>query len=83
MPQLTVKFFAAAADAAGTREAEVAVPEGSALRDVLAAAREQYPAAASVIEQSAVFIQNRHEPNLDRPVEGLSAIDVLPPFAGG
>ena len=77
---ITVRYFAAAAEAAGCEEESVTVaPTAGALRDLLA---ERYgPAMRHVLEVGSLLVDGVVTRDPDRPI--ASRVDVLPPFAGG
>jgi molybdopterin synthase sulfur carrier subunit len=77
---VTVRYFAAAADAAG-REEEVVevVPTAGALRALLS---ERYGAPMRrVLEVGSLLVDGVVTRDPQRPV--WRSVDVLPPFAGG
>ncbi|WP_375399389.1 MoaD/ThiS family protein [uncultured Amnibacterium sp.] len=77
---VTVRYFAAAAEAAG-REQEVlqVAPTAGALRAELTA---RYgPAMAHVLQIGSLLVDGVVTRDPDRPVR--ARVDVLPPFAGG
>ena len=77
---VTVRYFAAAADAAGrTEELLTVAPSVGALRALLA---ERYgPAMGRVLEVGSLLVDGVVTRDPDRPLVGRA--DVLPPFAGG
>ncbi|WP_061965245.1 MoaD/ThiS family protein [Demequina aurantiaca] len=77
---VTVRFFAAAAEAAGAEQATV--PEGTVedIRARLIASRGDD--LARVWRQCAVMVDGRRVA-ADELVAAGSTLDVLPPFAGG
>lgn len=82
---LTVRYFAAAAEAAG-REEEVLAPDLAAALPTVGAVRahliERYGAAmARVLANGSFLVDGVVSRDDARPVG--SRIDVLPPFAGG
>lgn len=82
MNEITVRYFAAAAEAAGLEE-ELWQPTAPAtlagLRAHLAA---RYGDAMARILRSGSFLVDGKVRRDDGPVEGFR-VDVLPPFAGG
>lgn len=86
MAMVTVRYWAAAKQAAGI--AEESLPAGT-LAEVLAAVRARHPAAAgldAVLARSSFLIdgqQARTGPPESITVPGGAVIEVLPPFAGG
>ncbi|MGN6743094.1 MAG: MoaD/ThiS family protein [Amnibacterium sp.] len=77
---ITVRYFAAAADAAGREEEVLEVePTAGALRAVLA---ERYGAPMRrVLEVGSLLVDGVVTRDPQRPIR--RAVDVLPPFAGG
>ncbi len=78
--QVTVRFFAAAAEAAGTDQTRADPSSAAALRAALA---ERYgPDLARVLAQCALMSEGgRVEDGQSLPAG--ATVDVLPPFAGG
>ncbi|MFF7291176.1 MoaD/ThiS family protein [Microbacterium sp. NPDC008134] len=74
-----VRYFAAAAEAAGTDAEERSELTLDALR---AAAVAEHPALAGILPRCAVLVDGVRTDD-DRPLDGVELIDVLPPFAGG
>lgn len=74
-----VRYFAAAAEAAGTDAEERAESTLLALRAAVVA---QHPDLASILPRCAVMVDGVRADD-DRSLEGAQLIDVLPPFAGG
>ena len=84
-PDVTVnlRYFAAVAEAAGTRGETVKLPAGTTagdLRDVLNARHGE--AFARQLAVSAL-VDGVRWPGEGLPLVGLVRVDVLPPFAGG
>ena len=77
---MTVRYFAAAAEAAGRDEERVSVaPTAGALRALLA---ERYgPAMGRVLEVGSLLVDGVVTRDPLRPL--AERVDVLPPFAGG
>ncbi len=77
---VTVRYFAAAAEAAGREEEVLEVePTAGALRSLLA---ERYGAPMRrVLEVGSLLVDGVVTRDPQRPVR--RAVDVLPPFAGG
>lgn len=77
---MTVRYFAAAAEAAGRTEEQVSVePTAGALRTLLA---ERYGAAMQrVLDSGSLLVDGTVTRDPDRPLR--QRVDVLPPFAGG
>lgn len=82
--EVTVRYFAAARDAAGCAE-EVLIPAGDAVTvgDVLAAARAAHgDELARVLDRCAFLLDGQHA-EVATGVRRRGVVDVLPPFAGG
>lgn len=74
-----VRYFAAAAEAAGTDAEERGERSLSALRAAVVA---EHPALADILPRCAVMVDGVRADD-DRPLDDAQLIDVLPPFAGG
>ncbi|MBT2484389.1 MULTISPECIES: MoaD/ThiS family protein [unclassified Microbacterium] len=74
-----VRYFAAAAEAAGVDQEERGERSLSALRAAVVA---EHPALADILPRCAVMIDGVRADD-DRPLDDAQLIDVLPPFAGG
>jgi len=74
-----VRYFAAAAEAAGTDAEERTETTLVALRAGIVA---DHPALGGILDRCAVLVDGtRHDD--DVPLAGVTHVDVLPPFAGG
>jgi sulfur-carrier protein len=83
MPIVTLRYWAAAKDAAGLAEEKV---EALTLADALATAGDQTARLRPVLARSSFLVNG--EPAGTRPPESIvlsadAVIEVLPPFAGG
>lgn len=80
MAEVVVRYFAAAAEAAGREEERLEVePTAGALRSLLV---ERYGAAmARVLEAGSLLVDGTVTRDPARPLR--ERVDVLPPFAGG
>lgn len=79
---MQVRFFAAAAAAAECEATTSTASSLAELRDELV--RTLPEAFAEVLPQCSYFVDGvRHEPAADCPLDDVSTVDVLPPFAGG
>lgn len=82
-PRCTVRYWAAAREAAGVSSEEVAA---GTLADVLHVLRARSPRLAEVVSRSAFLVDGvpagRRDPTQVLLHRG-SVVDVLPPFAGG
>lgn len=74
-----VRYFAAAAEAAGVDAEE---RQESSLAEFRAAVVAQHPALADILPKCAVLVDGVRADD-DRPLGDAQLIDVLPPFAGG
>lgn len=78
----TLTFYASAAEAAGRPTMDVTVGDGDSYRDVLARAAAGNDRLRAIVDGAAVFAGGEIVRDLGRPAT-VTAIDVLPPFAGG
>lgn len=77
----TLRYFAAAAEAAGTDQELVAGLDVSA---VLAAAVDRHGAQlAHVVQHSSLLLDGRYVTDHGTALAEGDVVDVLPPFAGG
>ncbi|MEP7160504.1 MAG: MoaD/ThiS family protein [Dermatophilaceae bacterium] len=76
---VTVRYWAAAREAAGT--SEESRPPGS-VRDILAGAAADHPGLDQVLAVASTLLDGVAS-GLDDPAPGGSILEVLPPFAGG
>lgn len=83
--QVHVRFFAGAAEAAGTPSESVDLPAGATLDDLRAQLLDQHPGAARVLEISSFLVDDVVRDDHAAPLgaHGSVRVDVLPPFAGG
>lgn len=73
---VTVRLFAAAADAAGTTELQLSATSLKDLQALLA------PSVGLVLDRCSYLLDGLAAHG-DRSLLGVSTVDVLPPFAGG
>ncbi|HEY5857586.1 MAG TPA: MoaD/ThiS family protein [Aldersonia sp.] len=79
---MEVRYFAAAADAAGCAKETLTLPDSPTVRDVDVALRERHGAGmARVLSVAAYLVGDELTRDPDFAVG--AAVDVLPPFAGG
>jgi sulfur-carrier protein len=81
---VTVRYFAGAKAAAGTRREDVTVPAGATVDDLIAALAADHGDALARVLAAASFLLDEVAVR-DRTLvlaEG-AVVDVLPPFAGG
>ncbi|MGK3949000.1 MoaD/ThiS family protein [Microbacterium sp. K2] len=74
-----VRYFAAAAEAAGVDAEERHEASLEALRAAVVA---EHPALADILPRCAVMVDGVRSDD-DRSLDDAQLIDVLPPFAGG
>ncbi|MFC0452353.1 MoaD/ThiS family protein [Rhodococcus jostii] len=79
---VSVRYFAAAAEAAGCTKEEVRVVVGASLADLRAVLVGRYGPSMERVLTVAAFLQD-DELTRDLAVAAASRVDVLPPFAGG
>lgn len=80
--QITVRYFAAAAEAAGREEEQLVLEGAATLGELKAVLEERYGADMRRVLASGSFLIDevvRRDP--DCPLS--ARVDVLPPFAGG
>lgn len=76
----TLRLFAQAREAAGTRSVEI---DGGTVGDVLAAARAQFgDGFGAIVDGSKVWL-NGAPADAEDPVEAADEVAVLPPVSGG
>lgn len=75
-----VRYFAAAAEAAGTDSEERGERSLAHLRAGVIA---DHPALADILPRCAVMVDGVRSDDDDRSLDHAQLIDVLPPFAGG
>lgn len=75
----TVRFFAAAEDAAGVSQSTSSAPDLGALRVELSSA---YPSLVGILPRCSILVDGARVDDSE-PLGGDTIVDVLPPFAGG
>lgn len=84
MPDLTVRYFAAARAAAGVDSERLELREGAAVADVLdEVSRRHGDELASVLLRCSFLLDSVAVRDRGVPVTAGAELDVLPPFAGG
>lgn len=81
MPQITVRFFAAAREAFGSRETNVDAGTLDVLLRTLTEAAD--PQAVTVLSRSSFLVNSVAATDHSVPLSNGDTVDVLPPFAGG
>lgn len=79
---MTVRYFAAAAEAAGREEEQLALPKGATLGDVKSVLVERYGDLMGRVVESGSFLIDGTVRRKDQHPVG-TRVDILPPFAGG
>lgn len=82
MPEITVHYFAAAAEAAGVEQETWEIPAPPTLAGLRSALVERYGEAMARVLRSGSFLVDGRVRRDDGRVDG-ARVDVLPPFAGG
>lgn len=77
----TVRYFAAAAEAAGTTSEHVQADDLGALLDEIV--QRHGRELATVLERSSVLHEGQYVCDRGAPLPSDAVLDVLPPFAGG
>ncbi len=80
---MTVRFFAAARDAAGADEEDIRLPAGSSLADLTAALTVRDGQLGQVLQKCSYLRDGFAVRDLHDELRSGQMIDVLPPFAGG
>ena len=78
MADVLVRYFAAAAEAAGREEEHVTASTVGELRGTLLAS---YPALAAVLEKGSFLVDGVVTRDPTRTI--TARVDILPPFSGG
>jgi molybdopterin synthase sulfur carrier subunit len=82
MTNVRIRYFAAAADAAGREEEDLALADGTTLGTLKTLLGERYGAEMRTVLVSGSFLIDKVvRRDADFPVG--DRVDVLPPFAGG
>lgn len=77
----TVRYFAAAAEAAGTEQEQVTARD---VEELVAQLTAQHGSTlADVLRRSSLLHHGRHVSDPATALDHDSVVDVLPPFAGG
>lgn len=81
--QLTVRFFAGAAAAAGTEERRVEVTPSTPLGDLLDRLGSEGGEALTRVLAASSFLLDATAARRETALGEATTLDVLPPFAGG
>lgn len=80
---VTVRYFAAARAAAGTRSETVTVPAGATMADLIDHLAGRGDRLATVLSRCSYLCDGVAVRATATPLQHGETIDVLPPFAGG
>jgi len=80
--QVTIHFFARARDLAGTPAASLSLPDAATVGQLRRHLALAYPKLASLLERSAVAVDNEYADD-DRRLSSESEVALLPPVSGG
>ncbi|MDO4887709.1 MAG: MoaD/ThiS family protein [Actinomycetaceae bacterium] len=81
---VTLRYFAAVAEAAGTADEVIELPHGASVGDLKAALASAHGEDfARQLAISAVLLDGRRADDAEAIPQGQARVDVLPPFAGG
>lgn len=84
MHQITVRYYAAAAAAAGVKAEVVEVADDATITDLLALIRERHDGRlARVLDSSSLLLNEVVVRDPHVTATHGATVDVLPPFAGG
>lgn len=83
MTNPTVRFYAGAAEAAGTEETTVELPSGSTTARLVAELGAGDSHLTDVLQVCTLLLDGRPTTADDVLPDGEVSVDVLPPFAGG
>jgi sulfur-carrier protein len=79
MPEVTIRYFAAARAAAGE---SIATADAASIRELIAAVSTDRPELARVLS-ICTFLLDGERADPTTPLRAGAQIDALPPFAGG
>jgi molybdopterin converting factor subunit 1 len=79
---ITVRLFAALAEAAGTRSFPLELPTGSSARDARNVVAARYPRVQGLCERSG-FAVNAEYVEAERLLEEGDEVALIPPVSGG
>lgn len=82
MMTITVRLFAAMADAAGARELTIELPEGATGRDLLSLLSQRYPKVAALAPSLRLAVNQEYVP-WESPLRPDDEIAIIPPVSGG
>jgi molybdopterin converting factor subunit 1 len=80
--QVTIRFFAGIAEAAGFREYKTDLQENATVGDLLSKLQNELPQIANLLEKS-FFSVNKEYASLETPIRPDDELAVIPPVSGG
>lgn len=80
---VTVRFFAAAREAAGTDSRVLHLPPGATVADAIRELRGQSDEMTLVLQKCSFLCGGIAVRDVTAPIAAHHTLDVLPPFAGG
>ncbi len=80
---MTVRYFAAARDAAGLDEEDMALPTGATLADLTDLLTRRDGQLGRVLQKCSYLRDGLAVRDLHVELESGQTVDILPPFAGG
>lgn len=80
---MQVRYFAAAAEAAGLNEETVDIATTISITDLVTRLGETHPGLAPVLAVSTLLVDGVRARDRAETIPGSAQVDVLPPFAGG
>ncbi len=81
--QITLLLFAAARERAGVGSAELALPDGATLADLVAAATARWPALEALWPYVRLAVDEAFVSDLRAPLRPGAEVAVIPPVSGG
>jgi molybdopterin converting factor small subunit len=79
---ITVRLFAAYAEAVGRSSVEISLPDGATVGDLLAEFRRRVPGAGALPERPMCAVNLSHVLS-GHPLRNHDEVAILPPLAGG
>jgi molybdopterin converting factor small subunit len=79
---ITVRLFAAYAEAVGRSSVDISLPEGATVGDLLTEFRRRVPGAAALPERPMCAVNLTHVLS-GHPLRNHDEVAILPPLAGG
>lgn len=83
MPEVTIRYFAAARAAAGAESETLGIAAGTTIDDLVAQLRGRSTDLATVLDRCSFLCDGVAVRDRTARLETNHTVDVLPPFAGG